>query len=231
MSIAYDQSVIGSNKQDGQRLSNSKTTHVGSLIFGTSYKLGENTSLGISLGGGVTEAAPDQAVLNDREEAGLEIPGIERVSGAFLNQRQHGAQRLPGRQLRNALGVLHDVQGIGGFQDAVDVDEFFDAQRKFQSIPGNQTAARVADFPFVGDFPVPKIIGAPREGGAGRDQRDSDRQGDACDREPAGLHRPALPGASRVMLARSLGGIAVPLGAFSLIRHSPPWLTRAAAQF
>src|SRR3990172_8077767 len=59
MSIAYDQSVISSNKADGVRLSNSKTTYVGSLIFGTSYKLGENTSLGISLGVGVTEAAPD----------------------------------------------------------------------------------------------------------------------------------------------------------------------------
>jgi len=59
MSIAYDHSVISSNKQNGERLSNSKTTHVGNLIFGTSYKLGENTSLGISLGVGVTEAAPD----------------------------------------------------------------------------------------------------------------------------------------------------------------------------
>jgi hypothetical protein len=59
MSIAYDHSVIGSNTADGERLANSKTTHVGSLIFGTSYKLGENTSLGISLGVGVTEAAPD----------------------------------------------------------------------------------------------------------------------------------------------------------------------------
>jgi hypothetical protein len=59
MSIAYDQSAISSNKADGERLSNSKTTYVGSLIFGTSYKLGENTSLGISLGVGVTEAAPD----------------------------------------------------------------------------------------------------------------------------------------------------------------------------
>ena len=59
MSIAYDQSAISSNKQDGARLGNSKTTYVGSLIFGTSYKLGENTSFGISLGVGVTEAAPD----------------------------------------------------------------------------------------------------------------------------------------------------------------------------
>src|SRR3989304_4647710 len=54
-----EKTSISSNKQDGARLSNSKTTYVGSLIFGTSYKLGENTSFGISLGVGVTEAAPD----------------------------------------------------------------------------------------------------------------------------------------------------------------------------
>ncbi len=59
MSIAYDHSVIGSNEQNGERLEGSKTTHVGSLIFGTSYKLGEHTSVGVSIGVGVTEAAPD----------------------------------------------------------------------------------------------------------------------------------------------------------------------------
>jgi hypothetical protein len=59
MSIAYDHSVIGSNKQDGQRLGNSKTTPVGSLLFGTAYKLGEKAGINITLGVGVTEASPD----------------------------------------------------------------------------------------------------------------------------------------------------------------------------
>lgn len=59
MSIGYDHSVLGKNEQDGQRLGNSKTTHVGSLLFGTSYKLGEKSSINVSLGVGVTEAAPD----------------------------------------------------------------------------------------------------------------------------------------------------------------------------
>ncbi|MGA7104008.1 MAG: transporter [Candidatus Deferrimicrobiaceae bacterium] len=59
MSITYDHSVIGSNTQDGKRLGNSKTTHVGSLLFGISYKLGEKTGINVSLGLGATEAAPD----------------------------------------------------------------------------------------------------------------------------------------------------------------------------
>ena len=59
MSIGYDHSVLGKNEQDGARLGASKTTHVGSLLFGTSYKLGEKSGINVSIGVGVTEAAPD----------------------------------------------------------------------------------------------------------------------------------------------------------------------------
>ncbi|MGA6992383.1 MAG: hypothetical protein WBX50_00645, partial [Candidatus Deferrimicrobiaceae bacterium] len=59
MSIGYDHSVLARNEQDGERLGSSKTTHVGSLLLGISYKLGGKTSISVSLGVGVTEAAPD----------------------------------------------------------------------------------------------------------------------------------------------------------------------------
>lgn len=59
ISFGFEMNVLGKNEENGQRLGNSKTTYVGSLLFGTSYKLGENSGLNVSLNIGVTEAAPD----------------------------------------------------------------------------------------------------------------------------------------------------------------------------
>jgi hypothetical protein len=58
-SLGYDHTVIGTNTLDGQRLGNSKTTQVGSMLFGTSYRLGNRTTMNMSLGIGVTTNAPD----------------------------------------------------------------------------------------------------------------------------------------------------------------------------
>jgi hypothetical protein len=58
-SLGYDHAVIGTNTLNGQRLGNSKTTQVGSMLFGTSYRLGNRTTMNVSLGIGVTTNAPD----------------------------------------------------------------------------------------------------------------------------------------------------------------------------
>lgn len=58
-SLGYDHTVIGSNTLDGQRLGNSKTTQVGSMLFGASYRLGNRTTMNVSLGIGATNSAPD----------------------------------------------------------------------------------------------------------------------------------------------------------------------------
>ena len=58
-SLGYDHSIIGKDEQDGATLSDATTTHVGTLLFGYSLKLGVNTTANLSLGVGVTEAAPD----------------------------------------------------------------------------------------------------------------------------------------------------------------------------
>ena len=58
-SLGYDHAVIGTNTLDGHRLGNSKTTQVGSMLFGTSYRLGSQTTMNVSLGIGVTTNAPD----------------------------------------------------------------------------------------------------------------------------------------------------------------------------
>lgn len=58
-SLGYDHSIIGKDSQNGATLPNATTTHVGTLLFGYSLKLGEKTTANLSLGVGVTEAAPD----------------------------------------------------------------------------------------------------------------------------------------------------------------------------
>ncbi|CAG0977839.1 hypothetical protein ANRL4_01681 [Anaerolineae bacterium] len=58
-SLGYDHSIIGKDSQNGATLSNATTTHVGTLLFGYSLKLGDKTTANLSLGAGVTEAAPD----------------------------------------------------------------------------------------------------------------------------------------------------------------------------
>lgn len=57
-SLGYDHSIIGKNKQDGVSIGDTET-HVGTLLFGYSLRLGPKTTANLSLGIGVTEAAPD----------------------------------------------------------------------------------------------------------------------------------------------------------------------------
>ncbi|CAG1012612.1 hypothetical protein ANAEL_04457 [Anaerolineales bacterium] len=58
-SLGYDHSIIGKDSQNGTTLSEATTTHVGTLLFGYSLRLGDKTTANLSLGVGVTEAAPD----------------------------------------------------------------------------------------------------------------------------------------------------------------------------
>lgn len=57
-SLGYDHSIIGKNKQDGVSVGDTET-HVGTLLFGYSLRLSPKTTANLSLGIGVTEAAPD----------------------------------------------------------------------------------------------------------------------------------------------------------------------------
>lgn len=57
-SLGYDHSVIGRNRQDGKAVGESDT-HVGTLLFGYSLRLTEKSTANLSLGVGVTDAAPD----------------------------------------------------------------------------------------------------------------------------------------------------------------------------
>ncbi len=64
ISIGYEHNTILRTKQDGRPLIDSRTTQLGSLNFGGSYRLSNRTMLNLSLGVGVTSEAPDlQATL------------------------------------------------------------------------------------------------------------------------------------------------------------------------
>jgi len=58
-SLGYDHVVLGTSTLDGNRLGNSKTTQVGTLLLGTSYRLSNRSNMIISLGIGATAYAPD----------------------------------------------------------------------------------------------------------------------------------------------------------------------------
>jgi len=58
-SLGYDHTVVGKSTLDGERLGDSKTTQVGSMLFGASYRLGNRTTMSMSLGIGATANAPD----------------------------------------------------------------------------------------------------------------------------------------------------------------------------
>lgn len=58
-SIGYDHSIISKNKINGRTDNYTMTTHVGTLLFGYSLRLCEKTMANLSLGVGVTEAAPE----------------------------------------------------------------------------------------------------------------------------------------------------------------------------
>lgn len=58
-SLAYDLSVIGKTKQNGEPIPLSETLKIGSLLFGYSYRVTPDTSVNISIGAGITADAPD----------------------------------------------------------------------------------------------------------------------------------------------------------------------------
>jgi len=58
-SLGYDHTVLMTSTLNGDRLGNSKTTQVGTLLFGTSYRYSNRTNINFSLGIGATSASPD----------------------------------------------------------------------------------------------------------------------------------------------------------------------------
>jgi hypothetical protein len=64
LSIGYEHSTVLRTKQDGRPLIDTRTTQIGTLNLGGSYRLSNRTMLNLSLGVGVTSEAPDvQATL------------------------------------------------------------------------------------------------------------------------------------------------------------------------
>lgn len=64
LSIGYEHNTVLRTKQNNEPLIDSRTLQIGTLNFGTSYRLSNRTFLNLSLGFGVTEEAPDvQATL------------------------------------------------------------------------------------------------------------------------------------------------------------------------
>jgi len=58
-SLGYDHTTLMTSTLNGDRLGNSKTTQVGTLLFGTTYRLSNRTNMNFSLGIGATSASPD----------------------------------------------------------------------------------------------------------------------------------------------------------------------------
>ena len=58
-SLGYDHVVLMTSTLNGARLGNSKTTQVGTLLLGTSYRVNNRTNINVSLGIGATSVAPD----------------------------------------------------------------------------------------------------------------------------------------------------------------------------
>jgi len=58
ISIGYDHNVVGRVKQNGELLPGTMIIQVGSLLIGYSYKYSDKLSFSVSLGAGLTEAAP-----------------------------------------------------------------------------------------------------------------------------------------------------------------------------
>lgn len=58
-SLGYDHSVIGKTRINNAFFANTENTIIGTLLFGYSYKILENTNLNLSLGVGATKSAPD----------------------------------------------------------------------------------------------------------------------------------------------------------------------------
>ncbi|TCV91430.1 hypothetical protein EC912_11123 [Luteibacter rhizovicinus] len=62
ISIGYDQSFVGRTTQNGQALSASARTVLGSLLIGGSYRFSDKRTLNVTLGVGVTRDTPDTTV-------------------------------------------------------------------------------------------------------------------------------------------------------------------------
>jgi len=58
-SLGYDHTTLTTSTLNGDRLGNSKTTQVGTLLFGTTYRYSNKTNINFSLGIGATSASPD----------------------------------------------------------------------------------------------------------------------------------------------------------------------------
>jgi len=58
-SLGYDHTVLMTSTLNGDRLGNSKTTQVGTLLFGGSYRYSNRTNINVSLGIGATSSSPD----------------------------------------------------------------------------------------------------------------------------------------------------------------------------
>lgn len=58
-SIAYDHATVFRTKQNGEPIPATSKVQLGTLLFGTSYRLGTKTTLNFTLGVGVTEEAPN----------------------------------------------------------------------------------------------------------------------------------------------------------------------------
>lgn len=58
-SVGYDHTTFLKDKQNGQTIQNAQTTQVGSLLFGVAYRVSPRTTFNLTLGAGITRAAPD----------------------------------------------------------------------------------------------------------------------------------------------------------------------------
>jgi hypothetical protein len=61
-SIGYDQSIIGSTKQNGVTVPGSTRSILGTLLVGYSYRLSPKMTLNLSVGAGLTRDTPDVTV-------------------------------------------------------------------------------------------------------------------------------------------------------------------------
>lgn len=62
ISIGYDQSWVGTTRQNNHRVAGSAKTVLGTLLLGGSYKLSDKRTLNFTLGVGVTRDTPDATV-------------------------------------------------------------------------------------------------------------------------------------------------------------------------
>ncbi|GAP65164.1 conserved exported protein of unknown function [Mizugakiibacter sediminis] len=59
LSIGYDQSIVGTTKQNGQTVPGSVRTTLGTLLVGVAYRINDTSTLNMTLGAGLTRDTPD----------------------------------------------------------------------------------------------------------------------------------------------------------------------------